>query len=249
MNQCLSCHGIHYDEFGDCGACHGGIPRTKRRNIAHYRLIEGRYASFNLPHDSITAEGEQLLKANACRRCHVSAGKGNLLAATLDRSNQDKLPEELDSAIRVPVLFMPQFHFHEKQRVKLINAILAGARQAPVPAGETPLVIHFENVKLRQEFQFEKYCGLCHRSLTPLHGGLGSGIVGPNLSGLFSPYYPENSGPQQNQNWTPERLKDWLANPRKYRPDTQMAPVALTEKERARLIDELSDAESNQSEP
>lgn len=239
LNQCLSCHEVHYPQRGDCVDCHRGNSRTTRLNIAHHGLIEAKYAAFTLPDHPVTQAGEQLLKEYACRRCHVSAGKGNSLAANLDLSQQDKRPDELDSAIQYPVLFMPQFYFDEDQRVKLINAILAGARQVVTPEGEIPQVIHFENTEMVQERQFEKHCGTCHRSLTDRYGGLGSGLIGPNLSGLFSQFYPRNFGREGNQAWTPESLKEWLKNPRKIRPDTQMAPIKLTEKELLDLIGEL----------
>lgn len=239
VNQCLSCHEVHYPELGDCTDCHAGIPRTQRRNIAHHGLIEARYSAFTLAGSAVTKAGDELLDKYSCRRCHVSAGKGNSLAADLDLSPWGNRASELDLSIEEPVLYMPQFHFREQQRVELVNAILLGSRKVEDPAGEVPQVVHFELIEKDQQRQFEKHCGSCHRSLTELHGGLGSGLIAPNLSGLFTRFYPANSGPKQDQSWTQENLKKWLKNPREFRPDTQMAPLKLKEKELTGLIEEM----------
>lgn len=39
---------------------------------------------------------------------------------------------------------------------------------------------------------FERQCGPCHRALTP-SGSLGTGAAGPNLAGLFTPFYPRTA--------------------------------------------------------
>jgi hypothetical protein len=62
------------------------------------------------------------------------------------------------------------------------------------------------------ENAFDKHCGGCHRVLTRRWGGLGSGLVGPNLSGLTSEFYPMPF--REGEPWTAERLKKWLENPR-----------------------------------
>lgn len=245
-NQCLSCHPVHYPERGGCRDCHGGIATTQRREIAHHGLIAGRYAAFTIPGRSVTQQGERLLKDYACRRCHVSAEKGNGLAANLDLAQQDSHPEELDNSIADPVLFMPQFHFYPEQRVALVNAIYQGGRASGPPPGEIPRVIHFEYSGERQERQFAKHCGSCHRVLTGRYGGLGSGLIGPNLSGLFSEFYPQTAGRQEDQRWTPDLLRKWVRNPREFRPLTQMAPLELTEEELAGLIRELSEEEAQE---
>ena len=243
-NQCLHCHPVHYPELGSCTDCHGGITTTQRREIAHHGLIAARYAAFTIADRPVTKQGERLLKDYACRRCHVSAEKGNGLAANLDLAQRDSHPEELDLAIEDPVLFMPQFHFYPEQRVALVNAIFQGGLQAGPPPGEIPRVIHFESSGERQERQFDKHCGACHRVLTKRHGGLGSGLIGPNLSGLFSEFYPQNAEKKQDQRWTPENLRKWIKNPREFRPLTQMAPLELKEDELAELMRELRQEEA-----
>lgn len=243
-NQCLHCHPVHYAELGSCTDCHAGISITRRTEIAHYGLIAARYAEFTIADRAVTRQGEQLLKDYACRRCHVSAEKGNELAANLDLAQQDSLPEELEAGIENPVLFMPQFHFYAAQRVALVNAIYKGGRQAGPPPGEIPRVIHFEHRGEQQQRQFTKHCGACHRALTRRYGGLGSGLIGPNLSGLFSEFYPQNAGQQKDQRWTPENLGKWIKNPRDFRPLTQMAPLELQDDELAGLMRELGEGEA-----
>jgi cytochrome c2 len=204
-------------------------------------LIAARFSAFTLEESLVLKLGEQRLKDFACRRCHVSADKGNLLAANLDRSQQHSTPEELSAAIKEPVLFMPEFHFTEGQRVELVNALLAGGSRVELPQEELPVVIHFEGEVTANDRLFEKHCGGCHRVLTSLYGGLGKGLIGPNLSGLFSEFYLQNFG-EEKQRWTVENLEKWLKNPRKIRPLSQMSPVKLEKEDFEPLIRELQPA-------
>lgn len=57
-------------------------------------------------------------------------------------------------------------------------------------------------------------------------GAVGTGEIGPNLSGLFSKYYPKTF--RNGEAWTPRNLSAWLKNPREIRPWARMLPVALT---------------------
>ncbi len=237
-NHCLDCHPVHYAESASCVGCHRGIAGTRRVDIAHSGLIAARFAAFTIEGSPVTRQGEQGLKAYACRRCHVSDGKGSALAANLDLAQTFSTPEELSEAIKSPVLFMPEFHFTEQQRVELVNAILAGAWRAGAPTGESPQVIHFEGEGVAAELRFEKHCGGCHRVLTSRFGGLGSGLVGPNISGLFTEFYFENFG-EENQRWNVESLQKWLKNPRKIRPLSQMTPIRLEDDDFERLSHEL----------
>ena len=178
-NQCLGCHPVHYADLGSCIDCHRGVAGTQRIDIAHSELIAARFAAFTINGSLVAQRGEQRLKDYACRRCHVSAGKGNTLAANLDLAQKYSTPEEMAEAIKSPVLFMPEFHFTELQRIELVNAILMGASRVESPQGEVPSIIHFEGEGVAGELQFEKHCGGCHRVLTALFGGLGNGLIGP----------------------------------------------------------------------
>lgn len=229
-NYCLECHPVHYAESGSCVSCHRGFAGTARLNIAHGGLISARFSAFTIASDPITKAGKQHLKDYACRRCHVSEEKGNTLSANLDYSQLEKSPEELEAAIQEPALFMPEFYFDEQQRVELVNAILSGGWKVEIPEKELPQVVHFEGEEVTREFQFEKHCGSCHRVLTAGFGGLGDGLIGPNLSGIFSEFYLRNFGDDE-QRWSFENLEKWLKNPRKIRPFTQMPPVDIKKEE------------------
>lgn len=237
-NDCLKCHSAHYTELGSCVACHRGFAGTPRVNIAHNNLIAARFSAFTISTSPVLKKGKKLLEDYACRRCHTSADKGNHLAANLDFSQQEKTPEELEQSIQSPVLFMPEFHFSELQRIELINAVLFGGTQVKIPQQELPTVVHFEGEAIKHEFQFEKHCGSCHRVLSARFGGLGNGLIGPNLSGIFSEFYLMNFGEDQ-QRWSTENLEKWLKNPRKVRRYAQMPPVDLKKDEFERICEEL----------
>lgn len=211
---------------------------TSRIEIAHTGLISARYAAFTLAESPVLKRGEDQLKEYACRRCHISNKTGNRLATNLDLVLGQSTPEKLNEAIMKPVLFMPDFRFTESQRVELVNAILAGAKRSDSPAGEQPIQIHFERELGQSQRQFEKQCGGCHRALTVKYGGLGNGLAGPNLSGLFSEFYPKNHSVEK-KSWDPNNLEKWIRNPRKIRPLTQMAPVELQPTELDKLNEEL----------
>jgi len=102
------------------------------------------------------------------------------------------------------------------------------------PEREAPQVVLFENEARNRKNVFDKRCGSCHRVLTRTLGGLGKGNIGPNLSGLFSRYYPVTLS--HDQRWTAEVLRRWLENPREIREYSQMQPVALKKDELGQLL-------------
>lgn len=231
---CLRCHQPHYAASGSCVACHRGDPRSDRLAIAHRDLIRGRFSWFALAGSQPLVRGEKLLESFACRRCHNTGGKGNRLASDLDRLPAGTAPEKIFDSIRSQALFMPDFRCDDRQITDLVNAVLAGGSKAKRKGGETPQVVHFEEVKRDGENAFEKQCGPCHKLLTGTAGALGKGDIGPNLSGLFSEHYPATF--TDKRSWTAQRLKKWLENPRKIREGTQMRPIALKKDELERLL-------------
>ena len=233
QGNCLKCHPSHYDEVGSCTFCHRGDPRTARVGLAHHDLIAGRFSFFAIPESPVTQSGVKLIEKAGCRRCHHSGGKGNTLASDLDRLLPAARPDEVLQSIRQPVLFMPDFAFPEATAVPLVNALFSHSLKAEKPVGETPLVVHFEGVE-RSENAFDKHCGGCHRVLTRQWGGLGSGLVGPNLSGLTSEFYPVPY--REGEPWNAERLKKWLENPRAVRPQARMRPQVLEPEELTRVM-------------
>ncbi len=238
-NLCLSCHQGHHQEYGTCIDCHRGDPRSSRLNIAHFGLVQARHAWFNLPDTSQVEQGTRQLETNACRRCHVIGDKGNQLATNLDRSTKASDPLTLIEAIRNPVLLMPDFHLPDFRLDVLINALFSLGQTVAVVSGEMPHIVHFEGREKMQENLFVKHCGGCHQVLTATLGGLGNGIVAPNLSGLLTEYYPETA--KDNSAWKRDNLKEWLKNPRDIHPLTQMMPVQLEDEELTQLFDMLDE--------
>lgn len=193
--------------------------------MAHHLLIPGRYARFTLGDTPEVQLGNRLLEQLACRRCHVSGGKGNRLATSLDTLPPVRPPGEITAAIISPALGMPDFKLDEAQAAAIVNALFVGARKAEKREREQPLVVHFAKNAPPAADVFSRKCGSCHRMLTMGHGLLGSGTIGPNLSGLLSPYYPPTFTGEKP--WTFERLVQRLRNPRQISPVALMPPVPL----------------------
>jgi len=234
---CMACHPVHYAERGLCTDCHLGNPGSERKNIAHAGLRAGKYARFTLG-DAVYLKGtQQLLDQLACRRCHVSSGRGNRLAVNLDSSAVRKTALELALSVRHPVANMPDFGLNEEQTTALVNAVLAGS-QGRKTAAAVPVRVHFNKSGKNGVDAFSKRCGSCHMILSERLGALGAGEIGPNLSGLFSKYYPETY--RNGELWTAARLGDWLKNPRRIKLWSRMLPVTLTAAEMKELESVLS---------
>lgn len=231
---CLACHPVHYAERGGCSSCHRGNPASDRKNIAHAGLVAGKYARYTLDDPQYLKGAHSLLDQYSCRRCHISNGRGNRLAANLDASVARKSPSELDNSILLPVNNMPDFRLNKEQTTLLVNAILAGSHSR-TPEVSTPAAVHFSNAKNKNTDVFTRTCGSCHRLLSEHRGALGAGKIGPDLSGLFSVNYPKNY--RVNDSWTPHNLSFWLKNPREVQLWSRMRPVRLT-------ADELNELES-----
>ena len=230
---CLSCHAVHYAGRAACSDCHHGNPRSERKNIAHGGLRAGKFVRFTLGDRAEKRERDNLMDQRACRRCHVSDGRGNRLAGSLDEAAVRKTAGELAVSIRHPVATMPNYGLDEGQSTSLVNSIFEGAsgRKAVEAA---PVKVHFSDSGTKSEDVFSKRCGSCHRLLTWRLGVLGSGDSGPNLSGLFSGFYPKTF--RNGEVWTARNLGDWLKNPREIQVWARMQPVVLTEREMAELV-------------
>lgn len=235
---CLSCHAPHYADRGNCTSCHRGNDRSDRENIAHRDMIPGSLAHFTLGDDSLRVrEGKQLIDRFACRRCHRIAGKGNRRASNLDRLYGTTPPLAIQQAITRPAVFMPDFHVTDRQGAALVNGIMAGGMAAGEERRELPQVVHFAERGENREEGFSASCGPCHRLLSEQYGGLGTGDAGPNLSGIFSEFYPRTF--EGKLPWTVERLKRWLKNPRRVRHGSTMRPVPLEEEKLPELLRHL----------
>ncbi|MDD2898713.1 MAG: selenite/tellurite reduction operon c-type cytochrome lipoprotein ExtS [Desulfuromonadaceae bacterium] len=229
---CLSCHPVHFSERGVCSQCHLGNPASDRQNIAHAGLRGGNYSRFTLYNERQKKEGQQLMEQLGCRRCHVSGGRGNRLSANLDGSAVRKRAGELALSIQRPVVNMPDFALDEARITELVNMILLNAQGRNVDEA-APVTVHFSRSGAQSIDLFSKKCGSCHRLLSQRRGALGAGQIGPNLSGLFSEFYPKTF--RNGESWTPRNLAAWLKNPRESRPMARMQPVSVTGSEMKEL--------------
>jgi cytochrome c2 len=161
-----------------------------------------------------------------------------MLASDLDTSFEKTLPEGLADAIKNPATFMPNFYFKETDVTRLVNAILNSSAFYTPTSNEDIRVIHFEEDLKGSDNIFNDRCGSCHRMLTQQFGGLGQGDIGPNLSGIFSPFYFKNF--KDGKSWNSDKLKQWLKNPRSTRVNARMSPIILKENELRNLTNILT---------
>ena len=230
---CLSCHPAHYTERGRCNDCHLGNPASERKNIAHAGFRKGKHARFTLGEKTFVTYEQHLMDQLACRRCHISAGRGNRLAVSLDGAAVRRTAGELALSIKQPVANMPDFALNEEQVTTLVNAIL-DASQGRNTDKSAPVGVHFITSGKKNPDVFSTKCGGCHRILSERCGAIGISEIGPNLSGLFSTYYPKTF--KNNGAWTIPNMNTWLKNPREIRRWSKMQPVALTEVETKELV-------------
>lgn len=230
---CRSCHEAHYVREGACQDCHRGNPGAERVELAHERLLTGRAAFLRLRDSRALREGRGLVETLACRRCHTIGEKGNRLATSLDAVVWKREQAQLVSSIRQPVENMPVFGLDEGQAEAIVAFLLRSG--SPDPHQDTYRV-HFTRGKSASATVFEKECGGCHRFLGSA-GPVGTGNAGPNLSGLFTEFYPPTA--PGDRAWTDKALADWLRNPRAARPQTTMPPVALSEDDLRKITTEL----------
>lgn len=231
--NCGSCHASHYADVGTCAECHRGEPMATRKELAHARLIGGRAAEHGITRGEAVSEGRQLVEAAGCRRCHMIGGIGNRLATNLDRVVWGREQRELRTSITEPVENMPAFGFDSNQSDALIAFLLSSARP---DAAEETYRVHFARDASRAPTTFSEKCGGCHRLLTPL-GPEGVGDQGPNLSGLFTAFYPKTA--PDDLAWSDKTLAAWVANPRAIRKGAIMPPVPLGPVELQRVTESI----------
>jgi mono/diheme cytochrome c family protein len=230
---CRSCHEAHYVRQGACEECHRGNPNAERLELAHERLLTGRAAAHQLRGGPALREGRSLVEGLACRRCHTIGGEGNRLATDLDRVCWKRDEAQLVVSITDPVENMPAFGLGREQAESIVAFLLqSGSPDRP----QDTYRVHFTRGPSASPTVFEKQCGGCHRFLGA-SGPVGTGSAGPNLSGLFTPFYPKTA--PGNRAWTKKTLADWVRNPRASRPATTMPPVALSEEELRQVAAQL----------
>lgn len=237
-NHCLDCHPPHRARSLNCALCHAGNPRTGRQAIAHHRLIPARLAYFTEPDHPVVVRGGQLLQQLGCRRCHLIGGQGSRLATDLDHLPERVTAVDLEQALARPALYMPQFPLTKTDLAALVNMLLAERTKAPLVATQPPRTVHFTPRGALSPRVFTTQCGGCHQLLSVPWGVLGQGRTAPNLSGLLTPFYPTPL--REQEFWTTVTLKNWLDNPRKFRPTAKMPPRPLTDEDWSKLQQEMA---------
>jgi cytochrome c2 len=224
------CHKPHYKDIGRCTACHRGNPDSSRENIAHSGLLTSAYSVFYVSPDTVELGG-RLVQSSACRRCHISASKGEPAAVSLDDTAKDKTGEYLADKIKHPNEFMPDFAFSDSEITAIVNYLLL--RSASAESGEREPFVTF--IKSDAQDVFTNKCGACHRMISRRHGGKGDGDIAANLSGFFSEYFSSDVL-EQGRRWDSELLLKWVKNPRSIKKTAVMPPVVLTPQEESELI-------------
>lgn len=202
--------------------------------LAHDRLIRGRAAEYRLAGGPAVREGERLVERLGCRRCHTIGEAGNRLATSLDGAVWKRDQNELERSIREPAEAMPKFALSATQTEAVIAYLLHSAKPSAADPGYQ---VRFARRGEASGSTFDQHCGGCHRALLA-DGPAGRGSAGPNLSGLFTEYYPPTA--PGNKRWIAESLREWLRNPRAFRSGTSMRPVQLDTGEWSVLVAELS---------
>ncbi len=235
FNSCVNCHGQcrAADTAGhECSWCHFGSAATSRRDLAHRNLVPPSCADFRSESSQSVHSGAHLAELLACRRCHVVGGSGNRLAQNLDGAVRTLGVAQMRQALRQPAQQMPRFNLPAHDVDSLVSYLLHGAYASVAGSEQPPLVVHFTADNAVAQLPFERHCGGCHQVLSAQYGGLGTGRNGPNLSGLFSRFYPANA----ERHWNAELLQRWLRNPRQLRPVAIMPPLQLNDDEFAGLL-------------
>jgi cytochrome c2 len=228
---CTACHPAHRAGQGTCVDCHRGNPATARKELAHDLLLTGSAAAHRMPDGVVVREGAAYAEHAACRRCHTIDGTGTGLATDLSAVVWTRSEDALVASLDRPVESMPRFGFGRRPIEALIAYLLA-TRHGARP--QQSYRVRFAESGAHAPSAFDDRCGGCHRVLTP-SGARGAGADGPNLSGLFSAFYPATA--PGGTRWTPEALRRWLDNPRAARRATTMPPVKPRDDEVARIID------------
>ncbi len=230
-NHCLDCHKPHYIKIGNCYFCHQGNSLAKDKYLAHKSLILKKFSYFRFGNHPIVVEGEKIVNDLGCRRCHRIEGIGNSLAKSLDSLSTPFDVNKITSSIKDPAYYMPNFSFSKTEIIAIVNYLMYCSSQKEKKNKLSYYKVYFLNNK--QQKIFDKKCGKCHKVLTKRYGGLGQGDVAPNLSGLFTKFYPKSSFLYPISE---KKLKEWIKNPKKIKSNALMIPVLLNKKETEEII-------------
>lgn len=233
-SECLKCHQPHYQEVGTCSSCHRGNEDTSRKNIAHNGIILPEFADFKI-NTKATESGRKIVEKAHCRRCHIIDGKGNDIAPNIDIESRRKSTDELFEKISDPSEYMPEFNLNKNNINNVIKMLLASGDNKDKLSNTAPFIVFITS---GTKSTFEDKCGGCHRLLSKSKGGMGHGNTAPNLSGLFTEFYPQQTVIKDK--WDKELILKWIKNPRSLNRLSVMPTQNLTEAEEKKIIEELS---------
>ena len=100
-NKCILCHeNVCKNKSDNCIMCHRGNSSTSRKDIAHYKLIKGKYALFTDKNSIKTQQGIKIIENAACIRCHNIGKSGAALASDLNSAVKRLSTNEIIKAIK-----------------------------------------------------------------------------------------------------------------------------------------------------
>lgn len=231
-NKCISCHeNVCVNKPDNCISCHRGDSSTSRKDIAHYKLIKGKYASYTDKSNPKTQKGIKIIEKAACTRCHNIGKSGATLASDLNSAVKRLTTDEIIKSIKEPVINMPLFQFNDED----MEALITGIYYYTIPEDSKSItqIVHFQDKAAGNDI-FQKKCGTCHKALTSA-GALGTSEDAPNLSGL-SKVYPDYLN---GKHWDKDLLDKWLTNPRSLKKNAVMPIIELTDEEKKAVINTL----------
>lgn len=231
-NKCISCHeNVCVNKPDNCISCHRGDSSTSRKDIAHYKLIKGKYASYTDKSNPKTQKGIKIIEKAACTRCHNIGKSGATLASDLNSAVKRLTTDEIIKSIKEPVINMPLFQFNDEE----MEALITGIYYYTIPEDSKSItqIVHFQDKTAGNDI-FQKKCGTCHKALTSA-GALGTSEDAPNLSGL-SKVYPDYLN---GKHWDKDLLDKWLTNPRSLKKNAVMPIIELTDEEKKAVINTL----------
>lgn len=173
--------------------------------------------------DIYVQRGAALVKARACRACHLIGGEGAMVGPALDqvmlRRPKDWLRKWLsDPAAMKPGTLMVEFDWSEEE----FRAIFAYLAQFQTPVDGAAILAHEKNTARAGEMLIEAYqCGACHK-VTDQSG---------------RPIYPELTTVKDRR--TPEWEKQWLKDPQLVKPGTFMPTFGFSAEEINAIVDYL----------
>lgn len=227
---CISCHidlCEKYEEQYSCVTCHGGVPGTNRKELAHYRFTPGKYADF-INESPQVKKGAEIINSASCRRCHTINHTGNRLASDLDITVKRLTAQQIDDNISTPNDQMPRFNFTPEAGAAVVTALLHYSSQTN-DNGNIIEIVHFGGGTSTQKY--DEKCGGCHRMLSG-GGALGRHTLAPFLSGLYTEFYP----PLKGRIWDEKLLSQWIDNPRSINPSAVMPVPDITAEEKTEIL-------------